>query len=97
MPRSVLYRQAEWPSFVEPRLMRSVPIASAIFAGVILLGASAAWAQSPPRKTKSPAEVEQAVNDYNSKIENCRRQAREQKLHFMKRRRFIRDCVNNTP
>jgi hypothetical protein len=85
------------PSFVEPRLMRSVPIASAIFASVILLGASTAWAQSPPRKTKSPAEVEQAVNDYNSKIENCRRQAREQKLHFMKRRRFIRDCVNNAP
>jgi hypothetical protein len=77
--------------------MRSVPIASAIFASVILLGASAAWAQSPPRKTKSPAEVEQAVNDYNSKIENCRRQAREQKFHFMKRRRFIRDCVNNSP
>jgi hypothetical protein len=84
-------------SFVEPRLMRSVPIASAIFASVILLGTSTACAQSPPRKTKSPAEVEQAVNDYNAKIENCRRQAREQKLHFMKRRRFIRDCVNNTP
>jgi hypothetical protein len=84
------------PSFAEPRLMRSVSIVSAIFASVILVGASTAWAQSP-RKTKSPAEVEQAVNDYNSKIKNCRRQAREQKLHFMKRRRFIRDCVNNTP
>jgi hypothetical protein len=77
--------------------MRNVSMASAIFSGAILLGASTAWAQSPPRKTKSPAEVEQAVNDYNSKIVNCRRQAREQKLHFMKRRRFIRDCVNNTP
>jgi hypothetical protein len=79
------------------RLMLSVPMASAIFGGAILLGASAAWAQSPPRKTRSPAEVEQAINDYNSKIANCRRQAREQKLHFMKRRRFICDCVNNTP
>jgi hypothetical protein len=48
-----------------------------------------------PRKTRSPAEVEQAVNDYNSKILNCRSQARAQKLHFMKRRRFVRDCVNN--
>jgi hypothetical protein len=93
---SALYRQTELPSFAEPQLMRSVPIAFAIFASVIFLGASTARAQSPPRKTKSPAEVEQAINDYNSKIENCRRQAREQKLHFMKRRRFIRDCVNNT-
>ena len=77
--------------------MRRVPMMSAIVATVILLGAFAVSAQSPERKTKSPAEVEQAVNDYNLKIGNCRRQAREQKLHFMKRRRFIRDCVNNTP
>jgi len=93
---SVHYRQATWLSFVGTRLMRNVSMASAIFSGAILLGSSTAWAQSPPRKTKSPPEVEQAVNDYNSKIENCRRQAREQKLHFLKRRRFIRDCVNNT-
>ena len=77
--------------------MRHVPITFAIVASVNLLGAFAGSAQSPERKTKSPAEVEQAVNDYNLKIENCRRQAREQKLHFMKRRRFIRDCVKNTP
>jgi hypothetical protein len=74
--------------------MRRTPIAPAIIAGVVLLGASNAWAQSALRKTKSPAEVEQAVNDYNSKIMNCRSQARAQKLHLMKRRRFIRDCVN---
>jgi hypothetical protein len=44
--------------------MRSAPIAFAISTSVILLGASTAWAQSPPpRKTKSPAEVEQAVDD----------------------------------
>jgi len=77
--------------------MRRIAMTSAIVASVVLLGATTAGAQSPPRKTKSPAEVEQAINDYNSKIENCRRQAREQKLHFMKRRRFIRDCVNNAP
>jgi hypothetical protein len=62
-----------------------------------LPSASTAWAQPPLHKTKTPAEVEQAVNDYNTKIESCRRQARAQKLHFMKRRRFIRDCVSNIP
>jgi hypothetical protein len=67
----------------------------AIIASVVLFAASNAWAQSAQRKTKSPTEVEQAVNDYNSKITNCRSQARAQKLHLMKRRRFIRDCVNN--
>ena len=77
--------------------MRRVPIASVIVVSVVLLGASSGWAQLPPRKPKSPAEVEQAINDYNAKIMNCRSQARAQKLHFMKRRRFIRDCVANTP
>ena len=77
--------------------MRHVPIASTIVVAVVLLGASTASAQLPPRKTKSPAEVEQAVNAYNAKIMNCRSQARAQKLHFMKRRRFIRDCVNSSP
>jgi hypothetical protein len=76
--------------------MRHVPIASAIVVSVVLLGASAVLAQSPERKTRSPAELEQAINDYNAKVMNCKRQAREQKLHFMKRRRFIRDCVKNS-
>jgi hypothetical protein len=62
-----------------------------------LLGAFSAWAQLPPRKTKSPADVEQAVNDYNAKNMNCRSQARAQKLYITKRRRFIRDCVANPP
>jgi hypothetical protein len=82
---------------LEFKLMRRVPIASAKVVSVVLLSAASAWAQLPPRTTKSPAEVEHAVNDYNAKIMNCRSQARAQKLHFMKRRRFIRDCVNNTP
>ena len=77
--------------------MQRIPMMFTIVASIVLFGAFTVWAQSPERKTKSPAEVEQAINDYNAKIESCRRQAREQKLHFMKRRRFIRDCVNNTP
>jgi len=75
--------------------MRRVPTVSAFIVGVILFVVSGASAQSTPRKTKSPAEVEQVVNDYNSKLMNCRNQARAQKLHFMKRRGFIRDCVNS--
>jgi hypothetical protein len=75
--------------------MPHAPISSAIVAAVVLLGASGAWAQTTPQKTKSPAEVEQAIDAYNAKIMNCRSQARAQKLHFMKRRRFIRECVNS--
>jgi len=75
--------------------MRRISVASVIAVSVVLLGVASARSQSPPHKTKSPAEVEQAVNDYNAKIMNCRSQARAQKLHFFKRRRFIRDCVNN--
>jgi len=56
--------------------MRRVPTVSVILVGVVLFGVSGARAQSTPRKTKSPAEVEQAVNDYNAKIMNCRSQAR---------------------
>jgi hypothetical protein len=77
--------------------MRRISIASAIAVSVVLLSVASAWAQLPPHKTKSPEEVEQAINDYNAKVTNCRSRAREQKLHFLKRRRFIRDCVKNTP
>ena len=31
------------------------------------------------------------------KEETCRRQARQQKLTFLKRRRFIRDCIKKKP
>jgi len=56
----------------------------------ISLGASAANAQ--PVKPKSPAEIAAASDRIAQRNEYCRRQAREQNLHFLKRYRFMRDC-----
>jgi hypothetical protein len=39
----------------------------------------------------------EAVETRNRKRADCRRQASEQKLHFMKRVRFIRKCMSGGP
>jgi len=49
----------------------------------------------PTLKPKSPGEIAQASRILAEKNEGCRRQAREQKLTFLKRRQFIRNCVKN--
>jgi hypothetical protein len=56
----------------------------------ISLGASAAHAQSA--KPTSPGEIAAASDRIAQRNEDCRRQAREQHLHLVKRYRFIRDC-----
>jgi hypothetical protein len=56
----------------------------------ISLGATAANAQSV--KPKSPGEIAAASERIAERNENCRRQAREQHLHLVKRYRFMRDC-----
>ena len=57
---------------------------------VISLGASAGHAQSV--KPKSPGEIAAASDRIAQRNEDCRRQAREQHLHLVKRYRFMRDC-----
>jgi len=63
----------------------------------ILAWPAIASAQQPPRppKPKSPGEIAQASRAIAEKNESCRRQAREQKLTFLKRRQFVRNCVKN--
>jgi hypothetical protein len=56
----------------------------------ISLGASAANAQSV--KLKSPGEIAAASDRIARVNEDCRRQARAQHLHLLKRYRFMRDC-----
>jgi hypothetical protein len=56
----------------------------------MLLGLSAAHTQS--EKPKSPGEIAAASNRIAQRNEDCRRQAREQHLHLVKRYRFMRDC-----
>ena len=56
----------------------------------ISLGASAANAQSV--KPKYPGEIAAASDHIAQVNEDCRRQARAQHLHLLKRYRFMRDC-----
>jgi hypothetical protein len=83
-------------SFMEPELMRRVRIAFVVLVTLISLGITAALAQPPSPKPKSPGEIAAVSRLLAEKNEICRRQARKQKLHLFKRRRFIRDCVNKT-
>jgi hypothetical protein len=43
-------------------------------------------------KPKYPAEIAATSGRIAERNENCRRQAREQHLHLVKRYRFMRDC-----
>jgi hypothetical protein len=73
--------------------MFRIPICSTAFAALISIGTPAALAQSPSAKLKSPGQIAAASRLLAEKYESCRLQAREQGLHLLKRRRFIRDCV----
>jgi hypothetical protein len=50
-------------------------------------------AQTPSPRPKSAGEIAAVSKLLAEKNKICRRQAREQKLQFLKRCRFIRDCV----
>ena len=56
----------------------------------LALGASATNAQS--MKPKYPGEIAAASDHIAQRNEDCRRQAREQHLHLIKRYHFMRDC-----
>jgi 7-keto-8-aminopelargonate synthetase-like enzyme len=73
--------------------MCRVLVFSAALAALMSVGTSAALAQSPSAKLKSPGQIAAASRLLAEKNESCRQQAREQGLRFLKRRRFIRDCV----
>ena len=72
--------------------MFGMPIAPAIFAALILFGTVSAFAQSTAPKPKNPAEIAAASRLLAEKNENCRIQAKQQNLTFLKRRSFIREC-----
>ncbi len=74
-------------------LMNRIGIATSIFATFILFGTFSVFAQSPSPKPKYPAEMAAASRLLAEKQENCRLQAKQQKLTFLKRRRFIRECI----
>jgi len=73
--------------------MLRITIASAVFTTFILFGAFSVFAQSPSAKPKSPGEIAAASRLLAEKDEYCRREAKEQKLTFLKRRSFVRECI----
>jgi hypothetical protein len=52
-----------------------------------------ALSQSATSKPRSPGEIAAADRAAAEKRENCEAEAREQKLSYLKRHRFVRDCV----
>src|SRR6185436_10677555 len=52
-------------------------------------------AQKQKRLEESDKQALEAVEMRNRKRADCRKQASEQKLHYMKRVRFIRKCMSS--
>jgi hypothetical protein len=73
--------------------MHRIAILSAAAVTMLSVGTSSVLAQSVSAAWKSPGEIAAASRLLAEKQENCRIQAKEQKLRFLKRRRFIRDCM----
>jgi hypothetical protein len=68
-------------------ILTSLLVASAI-AGLVLAGG--AMAQSPAPASKQTAEQKAAAK---KQLSDCRARAKETKLSFTKRRKFVDDCV----
>jgi hypothetical protein len=75
--------------------MPRLSLTSALVTVSVSLGMSAVFAQTPAKPT-SPGEIAAASRLMAEKNADCRAQAKEQKLGFLKRRSFIRDCMQAT-
>lgn len=75
--------------------MLRIPLTSAVLLTALSLGTFAALAQSTAPKAKSPGEMAEAAAILAEKTAACQRQAKDQKLSFIKRRRFVRACVKD--
>ena len=69
----------------------------ALFLGLttalIVFSLQHAAAQTPAPKPKSPGEIAAASNVLAEKSAKCRTEAKAKKLHFGKRRAFLRECM----
>jgi hypothetical protein len=69
-----------------------------LFAAVIAAWPCATQAQQfvpSPRTHRSPAEIAAKSELVAEQHESCRLQAKERRLHLLKRRRFMRECMKN--
>lgn len=62
-------------------------------AAATALGVSLALAQTPAPKPKSPGEIAAASRVLAEHSARCRSEAKAKKLHFGKRRAFLRECM----
>jgi hypothetical protein len=79
-------------SLLEPKIMFRVLGCSAAIVALFSIGTLTALAQSAPPKPKYPGLIAAASRILAEKNESCRLQAKQQGLHFLKRRRFMREC-----
>jgi len=77
--------------------MRRIAIASAVVVTFVSFATSSAFAQLPSPTAKSPGEIAAASRLLAEKQENCRLEAKQQKLTYLKRRSFIRTCMKKKP
>ncbi|HEY1473816.1 MAG TPA: hypothetical protein VGF53_07000 [Pseudolabrys sp.] len=77
--------------------MLRLAMAPATIAVFISLGIVSALAQTASPKPKYPAEIAAASKRLAQKQEDCRLEAKRQKLGYLKRRSFMRACVKKTP
>jgi hypothetical protein len=70
------------------RLLRIFTLAT-----LTAFAAMPALAQTAPAKPKSPGEIAAADGVAMEKRANCEREARAQKLSYLKRRRFVQGCI----
>jgi hypothetical protein len=74
--------------------MRRIIILSAVTAFSVGISAANAESLSPSSK-KSPGEIAAVSRLLAEKQENCRLEAKRQKLTFFKRRSFVRKCMKS--
>ena len=72
--------------------MFRILISLAAVSAFIAIGTFTALAQSAPVKQKFPATIAVASTVITQKNESCRLEAKQRGLHFLKRRRFMREC-----
>jgi hypothetical protein len=68
-------------------------LSSAALAMLMVVGTSSVFAQSLSRAPKSSGEVAAVSRVLAEKQENCRFQAKQEKLSFLKRRSIMRACM----
>lgn len=77
--------------------MLRIAIWSATVVTLVSVGTSSVFAQPLSPAPNSSGEIAAASRLLAEKQESCRIQAKQQKLTFLKRRAFVRECMKKAP